>query len=145
LSASIYVGLETQSAKTNAITVAADSLLIERPDELRALKALIKIAKTHQKSRNKLAHWVWGYSVQLPTALLLMDPKKNAGRPGKSDIFVYNETDFKAQINANETLCQYVDFLYLAIEIPENSLKRQSLVNRVLKFSETLDKDKHPS
>jgi hypothetical protein len=145
LSASIYVGLETQSAKTTAITVAANSLLKDRPDELRAVKALIKLAKTHQKSRNKLAHWMWGYSDQLPKALLLMDPKSNVGRPGRSDIFVYTESDFNAQINANETLCQNVDYLFMAILIPTHTLKRQSLVDRVLKFAEGSHKDQNSS
>src|SRR6266487_1148433 len=66
LAASVYLALEGQSAKTNAIKAAAANALSGRAEELRVLEAVISIAKTNEKERNKLAHWVWGDSPTLP-------------------------------------------------------------------------------
>src|SRR5450759_1474674 len=56
LATSVYLALEGQSAKTSAIKAAAVNALAARVQELEILEAVLSIAKTNEKERNKLAH-----------------------------------------------------------------------------------------
>jgi hypothetical protein len=57
--ADVFLALEIQSAKTAAVTAVASRL----PNEQQSLlSAILAIAKTNQKSRDKIAHWIWGDS-----------------------------------------------------------------------------------
>lgn len=104
--ATAYLALETQSAKTQAIRAVAESVLSSENYEL--LAAILAIAKSCQKSRNRLAHYVWGDSPELPDALLLADPKSLLSLPLHPDrIFVYTLRDFEEIIRANDRLCGY--------------------------------------
>lgn len=103
----VFLALGNQSAKTAAINVAAESVLQNRDDERKILKALIAISKTHEKSRNKLAHWIWGDSPQLPDALLLVDPRLSIEHPDTSKIYVYKADDFNKIISDNDKLCGF--------------------------------------
>jgi len=103
----IFLSLDNQSSKTAAINAAADTVLKEKPDELSVLKAIMTISKTNEKSRNKLAHWVWGDSPNIPDALLLINPKSSIGNLDMSEIYVYKEPDFTSIIEANDKLCGY--------------------------------------
>ncbi len=107
LAAKVFLAMEIQSAKAVAITTAADSKL---PDHHKALlRAILALVKTHQKSRDKIVHWTWGYSPDIPDALLLIDPKDLVG-PFKMDrIYVYRERDFVDCIRANVRLAEYVE------------------------------------
>ena len=108
LAASVYLALEGQSAKTNAIKAAAANALSGRAEELRVLEAVLSIAKTNEKERNKLAHWIWGDSPTLPDALLLIDPRSNLDALDSSEmIYVYREQDFRSIIQANDRLCGF--------------------------------------
>ncbi|WP_340159856.1 hypothetical protein [uncultured Hoeflea sp.] len=98
-----YLSLDTQNAKSRIITAVADAVLSEL--ECKVLNAILRIAKTHQRKRDKLAHWVWGISDDLPDALLLANPKKmHSGFPDRSDIFVYTKRDFEEIIADNNRL-----------------------------------------
>lgn len=88
--AAIYLALEIQSAKLKAITVLSERRLSQ--DHQNLLKAILKHSKTLQKQRDKLAHWSWGISPNLPDALLLSDPRNL--RAANDAIFVYTEADF---------------------------------------------------
>lgn len=103
----IYLALENQAAKTAAINAAAEAVLNEKPNELAILKAIIAISKTNEKSRNKLAHWTWGDSPNIPDGLLLINPRSSVGNLEYSDIFVYKELDFNSIIEANDKLCGF--------------------------------------
>lgn len=107
LAASVFLSLEGQSAKNAAISAAAASALADRPNELRVLLAILAIAKTNEKDRNKLAHWTWGDSPKLPDALLLVDPRSTIGEFDLSKVFVYRATDFHRIIQANDRLCGF--------------------------------------
>jgi hypothetical protein len=107
IAASVYLALEGQSAKTNAIKAAAANALSGRAEELGVFEAVLSIAKTNEKERNKLAHWVWGDSPTLPDALLLIDPRSNLDAPDSSEIYVYREQDFRSIIQANDRLCGF--------------------------------------
>jgi hypothetical protein len=127
----MYRALETQSAKTKAIRAAANSVLSERPDELRVLKALLAIAQTNEKSRNKLAHWVWGLSRDIPDAFLLADSRNFTGDVDRSVIYVYREVDFRRIIEDNDRLCGFgLDFLFVLRDHPANAGGR--LIRRLI-------------
>ena len=105
LAATVFLALEIQSAKSAAINAAAEEKLSVENKAL--LSAILAVVKSHQKTRDKLAHWVWGYSDQIPDGLLLTNPKDTM-RPFPADlIYVWKETDFKAAISANERLAGY--------------------------------------
>lgn len=107
LATSVYLSLEGQSAKTGAIKAAAKNALVNREQELQVLEALLSFAKTNEKERNKLAHWVWGDSPNLPDALLLLDPRMTTENLDRSQIYVYREQDFRSIIQANDRLCGF--------------------------------------
>ena len=107
LAASVYMALDGQSAKTNAIKAAAANALRGRAQELSVLEAILSIAKTNEKERNKLAHWTWGDSPNLPDALLLLDPRANLDGLDLSEVYVYREQDFRSIIQANDRLCGF--------------------------------------
>lgn len=107
LAAEVFLSLKGQTAKDSAIRAAAEFSLKERPNELRILNAILSIAGTNKKHRNKLAHHTWGFSPQLPDALLLVDPRASLEEPDKSAIYVWNEADFNSIIAENDELCGY--------------------------------------
>lgn len=90
--AAVFLAMETSTAKSAAITVLAERKL--SPENLKLLRAVIKITKSAQKERDKLAHWIWGLSPQLPDALLLSDPRNLDCT--KDQILVYRAADFEA-------------------------------------------------
>ena len=107
LAASVFLALENQSSKTSAINAAAASALTDRPAELAVLRAILSIAKTNEKDRNKLAHWTWGDSPNVPDGLLLVDPRASLGELDRSEIYVYKAIDFQRIIEANDRLCGF--------------------------------------
>lgn len=107
LAASVYLSLDGQSAKTKALKTAAANALQNKPQELGILEAIIAISKTNEKDRNKLAHWTWGDSPELPDAVLLVDPRATLNGVVRSDIYVYRERDFRNIVQANNRLCGF--------------------------------------
>lgn len=107
LAASVFLALENQASKTAAINAAAVTALREQPDELNLLRAILSIAKTNEKDRNKLAHWTWGDSPNIPDAVLLVDPRASLGELDRSEIYVYKAQDFQGIVRANDRLCGF--------------------------------------
>lgn len=102
--ATVFLALETQSAKTQAINAVASSL---QSGQKEVLQALLAIARTNQRGRDRLAHWIWGDLSNLPGALLLLDPRimLRTGAIELDDVYVYYEKDFLDLIEANDRLC----------------------------------------
>ncbi|WP_422373305.1 hypothetical protein [Hoeflea sp.] len=114
-----YLSLETQGAKTNVISAVAKSFLGK--DELSVLNAILRLAKTNQKHRDKLAHWIWGICPDLPDAILLANPKNmKSGYPDPSEVFVYKAKDFTQIIEANKRLASLAGGLILALFPPSD-------------------------
>jgi len=122
LAANVFLSLEVQSAKTSAVLAAANSVLMDKPQEIKLLKAILALAKTNEKSRNKLAHWIWGDSPNIPDALLLANPKIiSAYGIDQSQIFVYQKQDFISIIQANDRLCGFgLSFNFILKSHPAN-------------------------
>ena len=124
LASTVYLALDGSGPKMAAIRAAASAALGATPERLSLFRALLDIAKTNQKARDKLAHWTWGYSPQLPDALLLVDPKA-LSLLDRKDILVYKDTDFEEIISANDRLCGYcMDFGFVLQDHPANAGNR---------------------
>ncbi len=105
--ATIYLAMETQSAKTAAIVALANAHLSEENRDL--LKAVLAVAKSRQKDRDRIAHGVWGESPNIPDALLLINQKdKIRTELSREYVLVYKESDFVSMIEGNRQLSRYV-------------------------------------
>ncbi len=69
----LYNSFGGASLKENGIKILARSNL-ERAD-YEIIDALLKVVNSHQRTRDKIAHWYWGLSDQIPDGLVLIDPK----------------------------------------------------------------------
>lgn len=107
LAAEVFLSLKGQVAKDSAIRAAAGFSLKNRPDELRILNGILSLAGTNEKHRNKLAHHTWGFSPDIPDALLLVDPRAQLQDFDKSAIYLWKEEDFKSIIADNDKLCGF--------------------------------------
>ncbi|TGP17968.1 MULTISPECIES: hypothetical protein [unclassified Mesorhizobium] len=110
-----YLALETQSAKTSVITAVGRRFL--EPKVFRLLTAILAIAKTNQKSRDKLAHHLWGWDNRLPNALLLGDPRDLVTGEGLRDcVFVYEKPDLEGIIAANKRLFHFLSGFHMFLD-----------------------------
>jgi hypothetical protein len=119
LAATVFLALEADGPKGAAIRAAAEKL---DGDKRNLLSAILAIAKTNKKARDKLCHWLWGESPNLPDALLLVDPRSTIGMDlDRSKVYVYREQDFLAIINANDRLAAYGGEFMFLIADPETT------------------------
>jgi hypothetical protein len=132
LSATIFTALETQHAKKVAINAAAAMTLAARDDERKILDAVLALADTQQKSRNKLAHWVWACSPMVQNALILIDPGKNQGEMQTNDVFVFRLDELRDIADANERLWAHCRALVVVIQIKMSTSKRRGLIARLM-------------
>jgi hypothetical protein len=112
--ATAYLAVEIQSAKIAMINAVARAKLDQIYYDL--LQDILFIAKRSQKMRDKLAHWIWGFSASIPDGYLLADPKQvailahraiNTRSIDKSHIFVFYERDFLDIISMNDRLARW--------------------------------------
>jgi len=68
----IYDLLISQAMQTRALEAAAKASM--NPDDFERFTVVMTVTEGVQKQRNKLAHWIWGKSADLPETLLLLDP-----------------------------------------------------------------------
>lgn len=98
--AAVFLAMETASAKSTAITALAERKL--SAESLRLLRAIIKVVKSAEKERNKLAHWTWVWSPQIQNAFLLSDPRNL--KLEKNNVFAFTADDFSAMITRFERI-----------------------------------------
>lgn len=103
-----FLALEADSAKNASIRAVAERAL--GPDMMRVFTAVQKIAKRHQKTRNRICHWTWGYSPDIVDGFLLVDPKAIAPDDTLRHhlIYVYKKSDFEDTIRGNERVAGYM-------------------------------------
>ena len=111
-----YLAIEIQSAKIAMTRAIAKERLNDKYYDL--LDVILSLAKSSQKSRDKLAHWLWGYTPRLKDAFLLADPKDMATMDlfhlDTEKIYVFNEKDFNDIIKLNDRLCGFgANFRYI--------------------------------
>lgn len=95
----LYNGLGGAGLKNNGLKILARSRL-EKSD-YKLIDSLLTEVRSHQKTRDKIAHWYWGTSDQIDDGLVLIDPK---------DIFI-NEAKI-ADKNNNGVRLSNDDFKY---------------------------------
>lgn len=143
LAATVYLSLEIQSAKSAAINAAAAVKLSEQEKAL--LRAILALVKSHQKSRDKIAHWIWGTAPQLPDALLLANPKDLIEIPPDTDrIFVYRKKDFLDCIAANERLAGYSMNLTFMLSAYADSQMYKELCDELFAIPEIQERANRP-
>lgn len=99
-----FLSLDSESAKNKSIRAVAENSL--SPDLLGKFEKLQKFAKSTQRTRNRICHWTWGYSLSISDGFLLGDPRKRAldRTFPHSSIFVYKESDFRDACNKSEKI-----------------------------------------
>jgi hypothetical protein len=111
----MYSGVENRASQLRMIEAAAEASVPQ--DHFDVLSVLISsILRPVMKDRDKLAHWTWGHSDQLPDALLISEPAQtldglmralgmfpgteNAAVPSHFDnIFVVRDPDLESMIS----------------------------------------------
>jgi hypothetical protein len=69
----MYSAVENRAAQLRMITSAAKSTL--RPSHFDVISVLLTATvRPCMKDRDRLAHWCWGYSAEVPDALLITEP-----------------------------------------------------------------------
>jgi hypothetical protein len=74
--AAVYSSLNSENARRDAFRAVAKTSLSN--PEMDVLECLFTLQNPVSKTRNKLAHWTWGHSPELPDAFLLVDPEDHA-------------------------------------------------------------------
>jgi hypothetical protein len=69
----MYDAIQADRVKMQLLNAAAKAALTS--EQHRVYDAVIKVSVAAQKERNRLAHWIWAYSPEVPDALLLANPK----------------------------------------------------------------------
>jgi len=117
--AAVFLAMETATAKAAAITTLAERKL--PADGVALLRAILKAHKSGQKERDKLAHWIWGTSNDLPDALLLKDPRNFDNNPDQ--VYVYREKDFNDMRARFERMagCGAIFHMLLVTQNPEQA------------------------
>jgi hypothetical protein len=69
----LYNSFASANLKMNAIKLLAISSLATEDSKI--ILALLRVIDSHQKIRDKIAHWAWGIPTEIPDGLVLVDPK----------------------------------------------------------------------
>jgi hypothetical protein len=69
----MYLALSNFNAQIASIETAAE-VELSGPEE-ECVAAVCMLARSGYKERNKLAHWCWGYTHEIPDAFLLLQPE----------------------------------------------------------------------
>lgn len=144
----MFVRANSRTAQKMMVSLAAEEVL--EPDHLTIFSIIMsKAVAPAMGDRDKLAHWCWGYSPDLPDALLLMDPvhkTKNLAAyflmpdtPPKIDrdaIFVVTGSDLTQTLNrigeARRLLNQFISSVWQGNSKAKRARFRQALADEPL-------------
>lgn len=142
--AAIYLAMDTAKAKANAIRVLSERKLSTTHQSF--LNSILKLAKSKEKERNKIAHWTWSISPEISDGLLLIDPRTTAsGNDSEDCIFVYKERDFVDLIDGCNQICGFGATMKLIISKHDPYGKAQDdLYNKLCRLP-AVAKILHPS
>jgi hypothetical protein len=127
MTASVYVSLGSQSAKSAAINAVADKALIGQESAQKILRKLLKKGRINQRFRDKLAHWIWGFDHTQPNALVLIDPRIGRGALHKKDMARFTSAEFDSYLACNEKLFNDCQRFIYAIAAPGSSKSERYL------------------
>lgn len=164
--AAVYQAFNGLEARRVALFAAAEMAVPEWQQI--AMRAVWNSTKASRDQRDKFAHHVWGYSRDLPNALLLMRSNvvvdKNVSHRqrveelpsgggviapqdyDRSQIFVYRKVDFDRAVKEAECSARLVTLLYFAVGHHRNEQGRRQLLSepQFQQFVQPLIRDKSP-
>lgn len=136
----MFSSLTSASAKRTAVRAAAKTVLEDKV--YTEFATILEMIKTAAKDRNKIAHWIWGHSPQIPDGLLLCHPEtmtefqlaiekytssilegpleqKFPPDFPRDKVFVYKVRDFEIAISAIESATNHLaNFRFLLPMLP---------------------------
>jgi hypothetical protein len=143
IGAALFNSFESTSAKVNAlrsVAVATHALF----------DALLRLIKSRQKVRDKIAHWLWGVSDEIPDGLVLVDPRMLFGRnatymdkgragtalandlmPSPDHVFVYRVDDLKRDAKDFYDLTMVIYLAQSLFMTPKSDSRRQGIFDRL--------------
>jgi hypothetical protein len=68
----MYTDVENRTAQFRMVESATRHRLPQH--QLEVFTAIIRLVRSAMKQRDRLAHWRWGYTIELPNDLLLVEP-----------------------------------------------------------------------
>lgn len=71
--AAMFMAIRATSAQAASLEALAEAVLSEK--EAKLLSAILDICARACADRNRFAHWIWGYSPQLPEHILFQKPE----------------------------------------------------------------------
>lgn len=74
VSAAIYSAIPNQRTKMDALKAGVNSKFSNDIEKIENIYAVLDLVDRVKEIRHRLAHWRWGYSIDIPGALLLADP-----------------------------------------------------------------------
>lgn len=137
--AAMFAALTSTQAQMAALRAATDSLV--QPREMEMFEIVVSFVGSALKERNRVAHWLWAHSPELPDAILLVDPAESLERqvaltevfheladvppvPGRlgydrTKIMVYREHDLLGIVDRLER-AQWFSDLFRNLANPQN-------------------------
>jgi hypothetical protein len=138
----MYSALESRAPQLRMLEAAAESKLSEEHFDLFAV-LLLQHLKPAMRERDKLAHWCWGYSPELPEALLLLEPDEKTimhmdaldppapAKIDRSKVFVVTESDLTRTINRLLTVTNRVAAFMGTVWKRNSSDQRAALLQKL--------------
>jgi hypothetical protein len=109
LATEVFLSLDGQAAKSAAISAAGASVLKDRDEEFRVLRAILAIAKSNEKDRNKLAHWTWGTAL---TCQMLCCSWIRAQRCTNLTALTCMSIELQISLRSREPMIAYADTVF---------------------------------
>lgn len=141
----IYTALSGSVSRGAAFkAVAKEAHLSTEEDEI--LDAILSLYKTAGRERNRIAHWVWGHSPEIPDGVLLCDQQVMARTWIATSPQLVGDTadEITATIAETRSVLGDATFVYKANDFESLSRDTQRLINLVTQFRFVLMRD-HPS
>jgi hypothetical protein len=132
--AAMLHAINSASARISMMESAGAAKLLD--PELELFQAFMKIIRAAARKRNPIAHHIWGYTEELPEALLLIEPEAQLDvsvraqntirgfstethlvlQPDRDRVWVYREGDFTEIIEEQNTISKNAFLLILYLE-----------------------------
>ena len=111
-----YLAIEGRSAKTRMVDAVAKEKLSD--EKYKLFTVILRDAKSSQTQRDKLAHWSWGVSEDIPDAFVLSNPKYMWTHLKRNSevTYVYRRKDFDGIIKKNQWLVRVLSGLQFVVQ-----------------------------
>jgi len=90
----MYTSVENRAAQMRMVEAAARSKLTSNHFEV-VEAIMVAFVRPAMKERDRLAHWCWGYSPDLPEDLLLIDPDQKIAQHTHIIMHLFKNFEFK--------------------------------------------------